>query len=152
VIQGIGERIHAARESKGLTKVDVAKRIGISDQWVYDLETYDDDLPSTLSLQQVCDLAAVLSQPSRDLVCGSDLPATDDTTTAAQVAAAINAHLSKNDLDPDNFGERVGWDVRSVIQEPNKLWADWNLDCLRDVCGEVGIDWRTVLPSKGTDA
>ena len=61
MIPGAGERVRGAREAKGLSEAEVARRIGIDEPLVYDLETYDDDLSSTLSLQQLCSLAALLS-------------------------------------------------------------------------------------------
>ena len=152
MIEGIGDRIHAARKSKGLTKDEITLHIGGYEQRVYNLEAFDDDLPTTLSLRQVCDLANLLSLPPRELVCGTDMPASSETTTAAQVAAAIKTHISEQGLDINKYDEQVGWDVHSVIENPENLWDDWNIDSLHEVCVGLGIDWRTVLPSSASTA
>ena len=145
-IKGIGNRLHEAREAKGLSKLYIGKRIGINDQWVFDLEAYDHEIPSTLHFVQVCELATLVSLTPRELVLGKDIPEDLGITTATQVSEAIKLHLMKHNLSTDEFGKKVGWNVSSAIEDPEHIWAVWCLECIRDVCEGVGIDWRTVLP------
>ena len=49
--------------------------------------------------------------------------------------------------DADSFGERIGWDVSSALEDPNNIWKDWNLDGLQDICHAVGVNWEHVLNS-----
>ena len=126
---------------------DVARHLGIQDQWAYDLETYDDDAPMTLSLGEVCDLAYLLAMSPRYLVCGEDWRRVAGTSSPQQIVGAIRTHLVAVSLSADEFGEAVGWDVGSVMDDPNRIWSDWNVDQAHEVCRAVGVDWRTLLPT-----
>lgn len=53
--------------------------------------------------------------------------------------------MESEGLDAETLGERLGWDIRGVLTDPEALW-NFNVVGLRDVCHGVGIDWLAVLP------
>jgi transcriptional regulator with XRE-family HTH domain len=150
MFRGIAQRVASARAAKGLSVAEVASAVGINDAWAYDLEAYDDDLPSTLSLGQVCRLATVLGTSPRALACGSDHPQASVTVSPEMVVQAIQTSLVAHGQSVDEFSHAVGWDVQSVLDDPRRIWPEWCLDQAHDVCSRLGIDWRTLLP--GTDS
>lgn len=146
-VRGVAKRIAATRAARQLSLADVARHLGIHDQGAYDLETYDDDLPTTLSLRQVRDLGELLALSPRRLVCGDELPHASFLVSPEAVVAAIRAHVAANRVTIEEFSRTVGWDVESAMGDPNRIWSDWNVDQAHDVCGAVNIDWCTLLPS-----
>ena len=47
------DRMRKARRRLGLEPEDVASKLGLSTPWYYDLETYPDEIVSTVSLAHV---------------------------------------------------------------------------------------------------
>jgi hypothetical protein len=36
--------------------------------------------------------------------------------------------------------------VSSALNDPEAIWADWNLDLLQDICGVLGLNWLLAVP------
>jgi hypothetical protein len=60
----------------------------------------------------------------------------------------LERRVKSEGLDADALGERLGWDIRGVLADPEALWK-FNGVGLRDLCQGVGIDWLAVLPRSG---
>jgi transcriptional regulator with XRE-family HTH domain len=61
-------QIRSSRVYAGKSQREVAERLGINDAWYSDLETYDDELVSTLTLFQATELASFVGTTLRTLV------------------------------------------------------------------------------------
>ena len=57
----------------------------------------------------------------------------------------IQRHIESNGFAVDEFEDKAGWEVGSLLNAPDTIW-ERNVQFLRDVCAEVGIDWLSVLP------
>jgi hypothetical protein len=109
-----------------------------------DLEQYDSELDTCISLRQVLDLASLLHLSPRELVLGR----VDETAEISieQVVEAIRRVMGERDETSGEFSERVGWDIAVALDDPQAAWTQWNLDGLRDVCHAVGLAWQQVIP------
>jgi hypothetical protein len=56
------------------------------------------------------------------------------------LCAKINAHLNATGMSIAEFEERVGFEIEPSLKDATKV-LDWNVDCLRFVCAEIGVDW-----------
>ena len=96
----IGERLKSARELAGLTQVQVASRLSVSEMTVYRWENGKFE-PSFAKLQA---LARLFQQPMEGLLGG--IPAAGESTVSTPVAHVrlkgyVSAGLSREDWDAD---------------------------------------------------
>jgi hypothetical protein len=124
----------------------MAERLGISLPAYYDLESFDDELVTCLSLDQVKRLAQVL-QVSVAALLGQNADATADSpaVSMAELMDWIRQRVVREGSSIDAFSDRVGWDITAAMTNPDSGWRDWNIDCLRDVCADMGIEPLRVL-------
>jgi transcriptional regulator with XRE-family HTH domain len=143
--QGAPDRIRQARERLGLSMAQVAERLGRSLAWYRDVESYPDELFSNVSLAHLQLLGDILGlEPSRILLGDSATPSSrrgefQDVTTV------LNRKMAVEGLDTETLNERVGWEVREVLIDSQKVW-NFTVDGLRDVCCFAEVDWLSVLP------
>jgi hypothetical protein len=57
----------------------------------------------------------------------------------------LSMYLSQHHMSQAVFEDKAGWNLDGFITNPNAAW-DWNVDCLRDLCGQLGVDWLAALP------
>ena len=137
------QRIQAARQRAGLSHEVVASRVGLDLPSYYDLEAFDEEAFTVISLRQLCSLASVLGVSARALV--GDDPAELPAVAPSAVVEQIRAGLGGDPPDVDAFSARVGWDVAAVLDDPEWIWDDWCVDALADICGAIGVHWLAVL-------
>jgi len=140
-------RIREARERAGFSRGQVAWTIHIGDMSYADLEAYDGEAFTTISLDQLGRLALFLGIAPAEIVSplGRAVP---DPIQIEQVISAIEEQRRDRGESVERFSERVGWNVESALCDPQQAWVDWNVDCLQDVCRVLGIDWVRVLGSR----
>jgi len=61
------------------------------------------------------------------------------------LAAEIREHLRRSGVSLADFEEKAGWRLGDFLANPSAAWKDWNVDCLRDVARELGVDWLSAL-------
>jgi hypothetical protein len=136
--------MRGARERLGLTPEEVASKMGLSASWYYDLEAYPDEVFATVSLAHLQVLGQTLGlEPAKILVGGTTSPT--DRRGFRDVVDGLQRRMEAEGLDAEALGERLGWDIRGVLADPQELW-NFNVTGLRDVCQGVGVDWLAVLP------
>jgi hypothetical protein len=124
----------------------MAERLVISLPAYFDLESFDDELVTCLSLEQVRSLATVLHLSIAALLADeTNAIASGPAMSMAELVDRIGQRLVQEGISVDAFSDRVGWDVTAALNDPDSAWRDWNIDCLRDVCAEIEIDWLRVL-------
>lgn len=139
-----GRLIRNARLRAHLTENRLADRIGVSVAVYGDLESYEAELFTTLSLRQVVSLCRHLGLSPRFTVAANAPAGT--AITAAEVATALEARILERRRSVEAVEEEAGWAVAPVLENPESLWDAWNVDALIDVAEWAGIDWRMVLP------
>ncbi len=141
-------RIAEARERLGLAHADLATRLGINLASYWDLEVHDDEAFVTLSLRQLCALADALRVSVRDLVSEDAAAVVPPDVSPNDLVEAIARRIEQDRSNVDALGEELGWELTAVLNDPNRIWDDWCVDGLRDVCDGLGLDWRSVLPDR----
>ena len=141
------KRIKEAREKAGLSPEKVAEIVGLSIAAYDDLEEDDDEAFMCVSLGQLRSLAEILLIKPMQVVEKNIDYRNQEVITVTQLAERIRENIKYNSEDVESFGERVGWDVSSALEDPNNIWKDWNLDGLQDICNAVGVNWENVLNS-----
>ena len=138
-------RIRRARESAGLSPTEICEKIGVSEFTYRDWEWGDGDISNSASLTELARLASALRIRTSEIF--DDNPAIHQQFSTIELVDKVNAHLKANGLDIAALEDRVGFDLSSAIQSPSEV-LKWNLDCLRFVCSEIGVDWRQALPAE----
>jgi hypothetical protein len=142
----VARRIADARHRTGLTEKQLAERLGISLPAYCDLESYDDEAFTCLSLGQLRDLGVALGVPARQLLAPDGAGMSLLSFPMAALLDRVRVEIAQSGLTVEEFGERVGWDIASALAHPESAWTDWCVDGLQDICSAVGVDWLSVLP------
>ena len=144
-------RLRETREARGLSQSDLAQALGLSDDSLWDLEAYDQELYSNLSLAELRRLATVLDvEPAYLLAAGRDSREAGPIGFG-ELTDLIRAHLASTRETAASFSESAGWDVEPALTDPKAIW-NWCPDGLRDVCEALGVDWIRALPSQDPPA
>jgi hypothetical protein len=61
-----------------------------------------------------------------------------------KIKGRVKAYLRIAKIDIRVFEDRVGFEIAPVLVDSAEI-MNWNIDGLRSVCAEIGIDWRRVL-------
>jgi transcriptional regulator with XRE-family HTH domain len=138
------DRLRGARERLGLTPAEVASKMGLSAAWYHDLEAYQDEVFTTVSLAQLQELGQMLGLEPATILVGDGTPPMD-RKEYRYVVDGLQRRMASESLDAETLGERLGWDIRGLLEDPEELWK-LNVTGLRDICQGVGIDWLAVLP------
>jgi transcriptional regulator with XRE-family HTH domain len=146
---GAAARIRAARTRAGLDPQTVSEALGITLPAYFDLEAFDDELFTCLSLEELTKLAQVLGVSPLSLVAGGDRA--NEVTgemPLTEVISRIREYIRVHGLTAVAFSDRVGWDISEALLDPDTAWHRWNLDWLYDVCAELKIEWMPVLRAR----
>jgi transcriptional regulator with XRE-family HTH domain len=135
-------RFRAARARAGLSIAETATRAGVSEPCVWDLETHDDELMTVYSPADLQRFAGVLSVAPRELVGTEER---DDPISADELASAIREHCRARSMTLNEFGDAAGWDIGKAVDTPQMLLSDISIDGIRDICGQLGIDWQRFI-------
>ena len=139
------KRIKEARLKAGLSTENAAKKIGLSIAGYEDLEAYDDEVFTVISLFQLRLLSEMFSIKPMLLVQHSEAQDIEKKISDQELIKMINEKINENAETVEEFSERVGWDVSTAINDSDNIWKDWNLDGLQDICNAVGVNWEYVL-------
>jgi transcriptional regulator with XRE-family HTH domain len=150
---GAAARIRAARTRAGLGEQTVAAALGITLPAYFDLESFDDELFTCLSLEEVSKLAQALGVSTLALVVGDErADGVAGEMSLTDVVSRIREYIGLHSLTPVAFSDRVGWDIAPALLDPSSAWRSWNLDWLYDVCAELKIEWTAVLRARPPQA
>jgi hypothetical protein len=136
--------LRVSREALGLNPQHLAARFGRHGHLCPDLELYDDELFTCISVRDLLRLAAVVETSVAALLFGGNPPVPIRHVTFSEIAALIRDRLAATGVTAEQCGELVGWDVQPVLHNPEAL-GDFNVQGLRDVCVALGIDWVAPL-------
>src|SRR5262249_27243779 len=137
----VAARIRSARQLAGLTESQVAQRAGMTSSSEYwDLELYDDEAFTCVSIVDLHSIARVLGTTGSELLFGVDVQSPSDAIDFAAIAPRSTERVSEEGTTLEAFGESIGWDVVQVPGDPSTLGA-FNVVGFRDVCMAVGVNW-----------
>jgi transcriptional regulator with XRE-family HTH domain len=142
---GTAEKIRACRVRAGKSAQQVASELGLNDAWYRDLESYDDELTSTLTIFQALQLASLLDVRLEDLLTEN---APCSRIALLDLPSMVKGHIAREGMSIEEFESRVGWELQEFLQSPVKLAAELPIMFLRDVSGPLGINWLSLAPEQ----
>lgn len=144
---GTAQKIRFFRVRAGKSVPQIAVDLGLNEAWYRDLESYDDELASTLTLPQALQLASLLGVRLHELV--ADATPCVPEIGLLDLPPMIAAHLAHEGLSIEELEERVGWELQEFLQSPVKAAAELPIKFLQDISGALGIDWLSLVPGEG---
>ena len=138
------KKLAAAREASGRDPALIAVAVGLTVPSYYDLEACEEDINTTVSLEQIVKLCAELNVPVTSL-CEGPHESRPDKLDFGSIAASLRKYLNDHHLTQAAYEEQVGWSMEGFLDQPSVAWQ-WNVDCLKDVCAPLGINWVDALP------
>ena len=110
----------------------------------WDLELYDDEAFTVISVRQLQRLAAVLGTSASALLFGEDPGLAEPNASYADVVTRLHVRMTNDGVGVEQLGNDVGWDLNALFADPATL-GDMPIDGLRSVCRVANVDWVTVL-------
>ncbi len=147
-LPSVGDRIRQARLQAGLSENEIARRLGITIHSYCDLESYDYEAFTVVSLKHVAELGRILGVQPRVLLLGRDGEGGKQTVTFEDVTAHIAKKVSESGLTADQVGDLIGWDIKPLLSDPPSL-SDYTVEALYDICKAVDLDWVAAVPDAG---
>ena len=112
-----------------------------------DLERYDDEAFTSVSLLTLARVGQALAIAPSEMLLGETSKGLRQTVAFDMVAKRLVEVMETDRITVDEYGQRIGWDVRDIVSNPNGLW-NCNVDALYHICAAIGIDWVAVLPDR----
>jgi transcriptional regulator with XRE-family HTH domain len=137
-------RIAELRHRSGLSEGAVAEQLGINEKAYWDIEHYDDDMDTTISVKQLSQLAIILNVSVAELLGTEDYK---NTVSSADVSTLLRQAITRYGGNLIDFEDDLGWKVSHVLEHPDALY-DLNVDGFRAICLAAGINWRHALPER----
>ena len=144
VFPGAAQRIRHAREALSLTQDEVASRWGEQVSMYWDLELFDDEAFTVISVRQLQRLASVLETTVNVLLFGDGPSATLPTEQYSAVIARLEVRMAEDAISIDQLGDRIGWDLGPFLNDPGAL-GDLPVAGLWSVCRAANVDWVGVV-------
>jgi hypothetical protein len=138
------ENIRVARLRAGVEPAEVARSAGLNTPWYFDVEGHDDEVTGNISLGALKAIARSLATTPLELLEGPGMVGSLTYRSAASLMDLVKARIDAEHLSVDAYGSRIGWDLTSVLAEPERLW-EFPFEMLRALCGDLDVDWREVL-------
>lgn len=136
--------IRELRESRGLSQEELAHLLGLSLDSVADLERHDDELTTTISLQQAVLLAQSLGLALSELVSAEG--GAEPALTAGEARSALLQLMQQQDRDRQSIEDDVGWDMTDFYANPEKTLLERPIMFAQELARVVGVDWIRLLP------
>jgi hypothetical protein len=138
-------RLCAAREQAGKSVGEMAALVDLTYESYCDLERFDDEVFTCISIKQFALLCHALDMSPRAFFSEEQGEGTG-LSRWEELARAIRTHLEAQQITLSEFEDRVGWDVSALLEKPDELATDrYNIDSLRDICCELGVNWVSTL-------
>jgi transcriptional regulator with XRE-family HTH domain len=135
-------RLKRLRESAAKSPEELAMASGVSPLTYRDWEWGEGDISMSASLAELSALSKALGIPTRTIFDDSD--GDHGGVSFGDLCKKITNHIVAAGISIDQFEDRVGFEIAPALRDSSDV-AKWNLDCLRFVCKEIGINWHTAL-------
>jgi transcriptional regulator with XRE-family HTH domain len=136
----IASRLKKARQKVGKTPRQVAREVGLNLPSYRDLE-FGHDWSHGVSLGEICTIAKAVGLTFSELMSAEDQPK-DQLISATDLQTQLKAAVKHSGTNIAEFEKQLGWGISSFLTDSHDV-KNWNIDCLRAVCGRLGVDWRT---------
>jgi transcriptional regulator with XRE-family HTH domain len=141
------QRIAEARSRARLSEQQIAHRLNVTTQSYWDLENYDDEAFTAISLATLTTLGGILGVEPRELLLGADAKNIDRTVTFSAISARLAERLRREGMTVEQLEDRIGWNIEPVLIDPHAL-SEFNVEALYNICTALDLDWVAALPSR----
>jgi transcriptional regulator with XRE-family HTH domain len=139
------ENIRLARIRAGKQPEEVARAAGLNNPtYIFHVEVQDDEFTGNISLRALKAIARTLETTPLEILEGAGAVGASPHRPAAWLADLVKARLDAERLTIDCYGDRIGWNVRSILGDPESLW-DFPLVMLQALCDDLGVDWKDFI-------
>lgn len=138
------QRIRQAREAAGLTQDEVAGRWREQPSMYWDLELYDEEVFTVISVREVQRLAPALQTSVNQLLFGEEPPSPLPSIRYRDVIARLQERLRDERVTVEQLGDEIGWDLEPLLSDPSNL-GDLPIVGLWSVCRAAHVDWVAVV-------
>lgn len=139
----IADRIKELRLKSGRTESELADALGLTTDAYADLERYDSEIDSTLSISQALLLADRLGTSIVELLAEGDGQAA--AVSIATVRAAITTQIARSSGAREALEDAIDWDLGPFLEAERDWSTVYTLDFLRRLAALVDLDWRRLL-------
>jgi transcriptional regulator with XRE-family HTH domain len=138
---GSAEAIRRARERTGRSEAELAAEIGITLEWYADLERYDDEFETTITVHQARQLATLLNTSMLELL-GHPFPA---ASPASPTLRALVRERASDEVSLRALEERVGWELEPLMDDSQDFDSLVPITAYVQIAAALGVDWRQLL-------
>jgi transcriptional regulator with XRE-family HTH domain len=142
---GTAKRIQALRKRTGKSIGEIASLVGLGDMAYFDLETYDDELVTVLSLEQVRRLGDALGVSTQMLFSDQPTPAEFRSNSYDDLVSLVRAHIVRAG-SKEAVENALGWELDAFLESEATALSSYSAEFLQALCAHVGVDWMTALP------
>jgi hypothetical protein len=139
-----------ARKAAGLSEAEAAALIGLSKNEYYDLQSYDDEVQTCLSLHEVRSGGSTLRADPVWLLTGRPSPLLH-RISLSEAVDSLRAYVAERHMPVSEFENLAGWGVSDPLAGWRAAW-NWNVDGPRDIRDVLGLDYRALLLREDNDA
>ena len=143
---GYADKIRQLRLAAGRSEKEMAESIGINLPSYYDLESYDVEVLDCLSLNELQKMCRVLEIAPVDLLSDEAKNYSGlNHLSFTEFTEMVKKHIESRGITIAEFEDRVGWEIEGLLNNPEGIW-ERNVQFLKDACGELGVNWLSVVP------
>jgi transcriptional regulator with XRE-family HTH domain len=143
---GIGERIQALRLKSERTEQELAGELGLTIYSYCDLERYDEELESNVSIAQALKLASLLRIDLLTLLGETEIPV---KMPIARVRSALSAQLGKSAEAKELMEDTLNWDLGPFLDGSEEWTTVYTIDFVRQLAAAIEVDWQVLLAGIG---
>jgi transcriptional regulator with XRE-family HTH domain len=145
----IADRIRDLRVKSGRTEALLADVLGLTVEAYGDLEQYDEELETTVSIAQAVTLARLL---------GADLPEIVGESVAgapvriAAIRTGMAGELARSPGAREELEDLIDWDLGPFLDGVDQWMSVYTLDFIKSLSTAIGLSYGEVLAGLAIDA
>ncbi|MGA2776835.1 MAG: helix-turn-helix transcriptional regulator [Steroidobacteraceae bacterium] len=137
------QHLRELRLKSGRSEGELAAALGLTPQGYTDLEHYDSDIDSAISIQQALELARLLGTDLAGLIEPNGKPIVP--VRIGVVRAALVTQLERSPEAREVLEDAIDWDLGPFLEGLPQWTTVYTLEFLRRLATIVDIDWRRLL-------
>jgi DNA-binding XRE family transcriptional regulator len=138
----IADRIRDLRGRSGRTERELADLLGLTVEAYCDLEQYDEELETTLSIAQAVTLARLLGTDLSQMI-GDSAGATQVRISA--IRAGMAPQLDSSPGAREQLEDLIDWDLGPFLEGADQWMTVYTLDFIRSLSAAIGLNYGEVL-------
>jgi transcriptional regulator with XRE-family HTH domain len=146
---GTGERVQALRRKSERTEHELTRELGLTPHSYSDLEQYDEELESNLSIAQALKLASLLHTDLLTLLGETEIPV---KLPIARVRSALNAQLGQSAEARELMEDTLNWDLGPFLNGSEGWTTVYTIAFVRQLAETIEVDWQVLLAGIAADS